>query len=155
MVNMDYPEQELKLKVEEIIRDSGMHLIDLVVFSSASKVIVRCLIDYPQGGVTIDDCAGINQKIFSFLETTGLVGDDFVVEVNSPGLDRPLKLWRDFLRVKSRKVSLWLSKPFEGRSYIEAEVVDVNEDKLSLKVNDRFLKLPFSFIKIGKEKVEL
>lgn len=152
---MNYPHQELKLKVEEIVRVSGMHLIDFRVFSSANKVVVRCLIDYPQGGVTIDDCAAINQKIFSFLETSGLVGDDFVVEVNSPGLDRPLKSWRDFLRAKSHQVSLWLNQPFEGKSYIEAEVVEVNEDKLLLKVNDRLLELPITAIKIGKEKIEL
>ena len=111
------------------------------------------LVDYPQGGVTMEDCAFVNRKIFSFLETTNMLGDDFAVEVNSPGLDRSLKTRSDFLRVKGRYVMLWLIEPFMGKAYIEGELLDIHNDFLVLMCKGNRLDVPLKSIKTGKERI--
>jgi ribosome maturation factor RimP len=148
-------QEQIKLKVEEIVRNEGVELLEIRIFFSGGKYIVRCIVDYLGGGVTIDNCAFLNSKIFSFLEESNLLGENFVVEVNSPGLDRPLKTHKDFLRVRGRRVSLWFNEPVEGRDFLEAEVIDANEKQLILKNRENNYQIDFSKIKIGKEKVGL
>jgi len=146
--------EKIKSKVEEIVKSQGCELIDFKIFSSRRRNTLRCIADYPQGGITIGDCTKINKSIFAYLDESGLLGDDFAVEVNSPGIDRPLKTAKDFLKAKGRTVLLWLDEPVEGKAYFEGEVIDTNEDCLSLSVKEKVLKISFSKIKSGKEKIK-
>lgn len=147
--------EELRSKVEDIARDQGAEVLDFKFFSYAGKQTLRCLVDYPQGGITIDVCTKINKKIFSYLEESGILGDDCVIEINSPGLDRPLKEPRDFTRVRGRIVSLWLKEPVDDKNYIEGQVIDIDKDILYLKYKGNDLKIAFNNIKLGKEKIEI
>lgn len=146
-------EEKLKIKVEEILKPAGINLVEFKIFLSARTVTVRCLIDYPQGGVTVEVCSRANKDIVSFLDSSKLLGEDYVVEVNSPGLDRRLTAHKDFLRVQGRVVSLWFKQPFEGREYLEGELVDLNQAALFLKSKGDIFKINFSQIRVGKEKL--
>ena len=147
--------ETIALKLTEILKEEGVELIDYKLFFSRRRYILRCLLDYPGGGITIGVCAKINKKLCSFLKETNLLGEEFMVEVNSPGLDRPLKTKKDFLKVKGKTISLWLRQPYEEPSYIEGEVVGVGEHKLILKAKDKVYNLNLEQIKLGKEKIKL
>lgn len=148
-------EQEIKAKVDEIVKNEGVELIEFRIFFSKGKHILRCLIDYPSGGITVGDCAKINKKICFFLKENSLLGEDYIVEVNSPGLNRPLVSEHDFLRVKGKTVSLWLKTFKEEREYLEGEVVEVAKDGFLLKGKDKILKINFAQVRLGKEKVKI
>jgi ribosome maturation factor RimP len=160
--------------VEEIIKREGAELVEFKVFLSGGKSTCRVITDYPEGGITISDCARINTMIFSFLKESQLLGEDFTVEVNSPGLKRSLKTYKDFLRVKGKNICLWLQEPYKGKEYLEGRVVDVKEEKLvfeyqysrevkvknskhlSRKLLDRekeIYELNLDKIRLGKEKL--
>ena len=146
---------ELRSKIEDIAGDQRAQVLDFKLFSYAGKQTLRCLVDYPQGGITVDVCTKINKKIFSYLEESGILGDDYVVEINSPGLDRPLKEPKDFTRVRGRVVSLWLKEPVDDKDYIEGQVIDADKDILHLEYKGNDLGIAFSNIKLGKEKIEI
>jgi ribosome maturation factor RimP len=148
-------QEKIRNHIGKILEKKGICLIEFKIFPAGKKSICRCLIDYPEGGITIDECANINNEIFSFLEETSLLGEDFVVEVNSPGMDRPLKTKADFLRVKGRNVGLWLSESIEGKSYIEGKVIEMNQEKLIFNYKDKDLEIDLTKIKLGKEKIEI
>ena len=101
------------------------------------------------------DCTKVNKKVFSYLEDSNSLGDDFTVEINSPGLDWPLKRYQDFLRVRGKIVSLWLNEPICDKEYLEGEVKEVRKCSLSLLHKDKILEIDFSKIKTGKEKIEI
>ena len=148
-------EEKIKGAIADILREQGVEFVEFKIFSSGLKHTVRCLVDYPAGGITLNTCAMINTRIFSFLDSTQLLGDDFTVEVNSPGLDRKLVSYRDFLRVKGKNVGVWLLEPLEGKTYVEGEVTDVNEQHLFLKGRENIFKIDLVKIRSGKEKVEV
>lgn len=152
MINND---TQIRLKVENIIKNQGAELIDFRIFFSGGKHILRCIVDYSEGGVSLDVCSKINKKICAYLDEDSVLGDNCVVEINSPGLDRPLRKSSDFLRVKGRVVSLWLNEPVCGKAYLEAQVLDANNSELSLKYKDEVVKVSFSKIKLGKEKIKI
>ncbi|MBU1112377.1 MAG: hypothetical protein KKH93_00690 [Candidatus Omnitrophica bacterium] len=146
-------ENQIKQIIELSVKECGAQLVDLKISSAGSKFI-RGLVDYPQGGITLGVCSRINKRIVNDLTTSGFNVEDYTVEINSPGLDRLLKGYQDFLRVKGRKVLLWLNEPLEGRTHLEAELTDLNPEKLVLLFKDETLEIPFSNIKTGKEKIQ-
>lgn len=145
--------EKIQIAIEDILKNKGIELVEFKLFLSSGRDIVRCIIDYPQGGIVLDECALVNKEIVSFLETNGILGENFIVEVNSPGLDRKLKSYKDFLRVKGREVCLWFNSPFEGKQYFDGELVELNEDEVFLKNKGNIFKISFSLIKIGRVKL--
>jgi len=89
---------ELENRLDEIrslIAGFGAELVDISLRKSAPKSVVTLLVDKP-GGVTIEDCVSINNGLSAFFDE--LIEGPYYLEVNSPGLDRPLKTARDFAR---------------------------------------------------------
>ena len=93
----------------------GFELADLRRTGTLERPILQVRVDRPDSrpgqGVTADDCAGISRSLERFLETRALVGPRYVLEVSSPGLERPLRWiehWRRFAgqRVRVRAEAL-------------------------------------------------
>jgi ribosome maturation factor RimP len=138
---------------EDIARSLGAELIECKLILLGSRHVVRCLVDYACGGITIDTCSKINKKIISYIEDEGLFSSGFTVEVNSPGLDRPLRSANDFLRAKGKVISLWLNREAEGKTSIEVKVIGVDGNDLITEYEEGELKINLDDIKIGKEKI--
>ncbi|UCD14836.1 MAG: hypothetical protein JSV34_03690 [Candidatus Omnitrophota bacterium] len=151
---IDKEQDKIKVKVEQILKEKGIDLVEFSLFFSRGSCTVRCLIDYPAGGITLDECAAVNKEIFSFLGEGNLLGENYVVEVNSPGLERKLKTYKDFLRVKGKIISLWFKSPFEGKQYLEGQLADVDESQLCIKNKSGVFKINFNQIRVGKEKIK-
>ena len=145
--------EDLSRALEGIIVGRGFELVSFRTFVVNGKQTLRCIVDRPEGGITVDECAKINKKVFFNLSENGYLGDNFAVEINSPGLDRPLKSMQDFLKVKGRQVCLWLKNPVEGKTFIEVEVAGVSEDCLIAVYKEKVLHINFEIVNTGKEKI--
>jgi len=109
------------------------------------------LVDYPEGGITLDRCGKLNRIILAEIEER-FPGLDYLVEVNSPGLDRNLKTEKDFKKVKGRDILLWLNEPIAGKQFLEAKVVGIKSGKLILDYKGESISVGFDKIKTGKQK---
>lgn len=90
---------------------------------------IKLFLDGDQG-ITIEKCISINRALYKQLEESGLFpNDDFSLEVSSPGLDEPLKLYRQYLKNKGRLVEILLK---DGRK-IEGKLLEVNESDLVIE----------------------
>lgn len=145
----------IRRKIEEISKQQGAEVLDCKFFSHRGKNTLRCVIDYPQGGITLDACGQINKRVFSYLDKSKALGEDYIVEINSPGLDRPLREPKDFLRVKNRNILLWLREPVEKKDFLEGKVLNSDENILRLNYKGKDLNISFNKIKLGKEKIEI
>ncbi|MCK9615506.1 MAG: hypothetical protein M0R48_08385 [Candidatus Omnitrophica bacterium] len=145
----------LEEKIKEIVAEEGVEIVDFRLSSYGNQYSLRCLVDYSAGGISIDRCAVLNRKIFNFLEESKMLGEDFVLEVNSPGLDHPLKNYKDFLRMKGSIAGIWLSIPIDTKAYIEGEIIDANPRHVALKVKDKIYTVELEKIKIGKARLDL
>jgi len=152
MVDRD---RQIQLKVQDIVKAAGVELLEFKIHSSRGKNTLRCTVDLLQGGITLDSCTVVNKRIVAYLEESGSLGSDYAVEVNSPGLDRKLHTFKDFLKVKGRNISFWLSEPVGGKEYLEGQVLAIDDDELSVGCKEKIVKINFSKIKVGKEKIEI
>jgi len=147
--------QELEQKISDIVKKEGVELIEFNLSILRQNKILRCVIDYPQGGITIDSCSRINKIVRKYLEAEKNFGNDFSLEINSPGLDRKLRTPLDFKRVSNRMVSLWLTEPILEKEYLEVEVLGVDSNKLRVKHKGEVIDIDFCKIKVGKEKITI
>lgn len=100
--------------VEPVLEDMGMELVDAELLHSHGRWVLRLTID-KEGGVTIDDCAGVSRELGDLIDVKDLIPHSYVLEVSSPGLDRVLKREKDLLRAVGKKIKVKTRAPVEGR----------------------------------------
>ena len=123
--------------VEPVVEAAGAELVDLEVAGSRGRPVVRAYVD-TESGVTLDECAHISRRLEDALESSGVVPERYVMEVSSPGLERPLTKVRHFERYLGREVEVRLYRKREGRKRIvgDLEAVERHEDGWSIVVAD-------------------
>jgi ribosome maturation factor RimP len=95
--------------IRDHVETLGFELVDLRRTGTLQRPILQVRVDRPDSrpgqGVTADDCAGISRSLERFLESRAMVGPRYVLEVSSPGLERPLRWpehWRRFVGRRAR-----------------------------------------------------
>ena len=140
--------EQIKREVEELaealLLGEGMELVDLDYRGQGSRWLLRLFID-KEGGVTIDDCANISRQLGDLLDVKDIIPQAYVLEVSSPGLNRPLRKKEDFSRFAGQQVQIRLNSPLAGRKKIagrlvgvenEAVIVEASEGRYSVSLKD-------------------
>jgi ribosome maturation factor RimP len=116
--------------IRDHIAGLGFELVDLRHAGTLERPILQVRVDRPDSrpgqGVTADDCAGISRSLERFLESSAMVGPRYVLEVSSPGIERPLRWpehWRRFVGHRARV----RSRALGGRRQVE--IVAVPDDE--------------------------
>lgn len=99
---------------EPIIESLDMELVEVEFVKEGKDWVLRIYI-YKKGGVSIDDCVAVNDQISSVLDEQDPIKTPYLLEVSSPGLDRPLKNDRDFERYAGETVDVALYAPDENK----------------------------------------
>src|SRR3989338_4821877 len=134
---------EIKSRIEAV----GAELIDISLRRSGCRGVLTVLVD-KTGGVTLDECAQINKSLGFFLDETGFSDRPYSLEVNSPGLDRPLKTEKDFQRVLGQRIRLVALDEFK-KSYVHiGQALSAQDGVLELKTDkdEKILRLPLATI---------
>ncbi len=126
---IDPVERFIETQVEEL----GFELVEFERAGSKARPVYRLRIDRPDSvpgmGVSLDDCQRVSRSLESGLEESGVVPDQYVLEVSSPGVERPLTRPRDFRRFRGREVAVHGRVALRGsEKRIEGELVGMNED---------------------------
>lgn len=98
---------------EPVITDMGIDLIDVEYVKEGSKWVLRLYID-KKGGIGLDDCENVSRTVEPLIDEADPIKNEYVFEVSSPGLDRPLKTDRDFERYEGEDVEISLYAPVNG-----------------------------------------
>lgn len=136
--------------VEPVVVANGYDLEGLSVTTAGRRRLVRVVIDR-DGGVTLDDAAAISRDISAALDEADPMGATaYVLEVTSPGVDRPLTLPRHWRRNLGRLVRVTLpDEAFDGR------VVACTEDAVTLETEGTTREVALSTIDKAIVQVEL
>lgn len=116
----------------EIIKNfPELELVD-VEFVKERDWFLRVYID-KAGGVDLDDCQAFSEKLGSALDKADVIGDQYILEVSSPGLDRVLKKPRDFVREKGKSVEVKFYAPVEGKKSIVGVLEGADDQSVKLE----------------------
>lgn len=128
-------EELITALVLPIIEGTDLDLVD-IEYVREKEWYLRVYIDKP-GGIEIDDCQYVSEKLTKLLDEKDPIKDKYYLEVSSPGIDRPLKKDKDFVRTYSKKVDLLFFTPWNGAKTIEAVLVAHDNDNITLLLNDK------------------
>lgn len=119
--------------IEELVlpitNEHNIELVDVEYVKEAGEYYLRIFID-KDGGVSLNDCEVVTRAINPILDEKDPIKENYFLEVSSPGLDRPLKKEKDFVRYAGRDVEVKLYKPINGLKHFEAELVELVDNKV-------------------------
>lgn len=145
--------ETIRQVAEPICAADSVEIVELSTHRQGGQLVVRFLIDKP-GGVTVRDCAQLNQHIGQALDEAGTLTERYTLEVSSPGLDRPLTSKRDFERALGERVDLQLREPIEGARQIRGTVLAVQPEALVVTTSAGNITIPLEHIQHAKKALQ-
>lgn len=113
MTKREEYEQKTEKLLQPIMEARGFELVDVEYVKEAGSWYLRAYIDKP-GGITVDDCEIVNRELGDQLDRDDFIEDSYILEVSSPGLGRPLKKEKDFLRNQGGEVEIRTYRMIDG-----------------------------------------
>ena len=121
-------ESTIEELVQPIIDSNNFELVDVEYVKEAGEYYLRIFVD-KEGGISLNECEVVSRALSEILDIKDPIKDNYYLEVSSPGLDRPLKKDKDFVRYQGRDVEIKLYKPLNGSKQFEGELLGLTEDK--------------------------
>lgn len=131
--------------IEPAVTALGLELWGLEFHSAGRQSTLRIFIDGPDG-VTVDDCARVSHQVSGILDVEDPIQEQYMLEVSSPGMERPLFTLEHFKAYAGHQVQLRLRVPFEGRRKFKGLLNGVEGDEVLLVVDDEEYLLPVDYI---------
>ena len=126
----DYEERTEEL-VLPIVEENKFELVDVEYVKEAGEYYLRVYIDKP-GGINIDDCETVSRRLSDLLDREDFIKEAYILEVSSPGLDRPLKKDKDFERNLGKEVELKTYKPIDKRKEFTGTLKSYDADTVTI-----------------------
>ena len=121
--------------VRPIVEGHGFSLWDVWFAKEGAKWYLRIFIDKPHG-VSIDDCEAVSRALEAKLDEKDPIEQAYVLEVSSPGIDRPLKKDADFIRFQGEIIDVKLYKAVDGQKQFQGKLLGLNDGVISLEEED-------------------
>lgn len=128
-----------------------VELVDLVIQNQGHKKVLQFFVD-KVGGVTLDDCGELTDKIDAILEMEHLIDGAYILEVSSPGVQRVLKKPEHFKRFVNERVKVILKLPLEGRGSFTGIIA--RADDQSFVLDDGTNQFTFQYDNIKKAHLD-
>ena len=130
----DY-EAKTEQLIAPIIAANHVELFDVDYIKEGQDWYLRVYID-KEGGVTIDDCQAVSRAFNEVLDKENYIADQYIFEVSSPGLTRPLKKEKDYEKSIGRLLDIKLYKPVEGKKEYAGILKEYNKDIIIIESDD-------------------
>lgn len=137
--------QALAQRFSAVLADLGLECMGVEFMPSQGQGTLRVYLDIPQddaaGGerreVGIEDCEAASRELSALLDVEDPIPGHYVLEVSSPGIDRPLFTAAQFARVLGQEVKVLLRVPLDGRRRLRGKLVAVEGERISLEVDGK------------------
>lgn len=153
---MNIMEQRIENILSQPVEQMGYALIR-VRFNGGNRgdAVLQVMAEPEQGGsLSLGDCQKLHDTINRLLDVEDPIKDAYRLEISSPGIDRPLTRFKDFVRYTTHTVKLEVSAPIEGRKRFKGEILACDEasERITLKQEGVAtpVELPFSAIESAR-----
>ena len=128
-------EQKTEALVMPIIEANNFELVDVEYVKEAGNWYLRVYVD-KEGGIAVDDCEVVSRALSDKLDVDDFIEDSYILEVSSPGLGRPLKKEKDFIRSIGKEVDIHLYKSIEKQKEFTGVLKSYSKDDIVLQIED-------------------
>jgi ribosome maturation factor RimP len=152
---MDRDEIKAKLRAlgQKVLESDGMELIQVDLDRQRGSWLLRLTIDKPTG-ISLLDCQRVSEQFGAELDVEDWMAGPYVLEVSSPGLDRPLRTEADFRRFIGRLVAISTDEPVAGQRHFVGHLTAYQEGVATL-VDARGAEHTIPRQRISKARLEV
>lgn len=133
-------EQTTEELITPIVNEKGFELIDVEYVKEGATWYLRAYID-KEGGIAIEDCASVSRAFSEILDEKDYISDAFIFEVSSPGLGRPLKKEKDFVRNTGSEVEIRTYRAINKQKEFIGVLKSFDKDTVTIEIEG--LDTPF------------
>jgi ribosome maturation factor RimP len=145
--------EQLRSLISDYLKDMNLDLVDFNFRYEGRDLVLRILVDKPDGGISIVECARLNINLSRILDEENIIQDRYILEVSSPGLDRPLKTKSDFLRRIDKEAHFFFKEPITGKFELDGIIKKVEGDSVFIQIETQILEVPLSKITKAKQLI--
>ncbi|WP_418790187.1 ribosome maturation factor RimP [Phosphitispora sp. TUW77] len=134
--------EDIVLQLSVPVTDSlGLELVDVEYVKEGANWFLRIYID-KQEGITHDDCQAVSASLGELLDKKDPIHQSYVLEVSSPGIERPLKRPADFVRFRGHMVRATTFAPVDGQKEFIGVLEGLVDGNVLISVENRQVALP-------------
>jgi ribosome maturation factor RimP len=121
--------------VTPVIEGLGFELVRVRLMGGRTRVL-QIMADRPDGGIGVDECGEISTAVSATLDVEDLIEENYVLEVSSPGIDRPLTRLKDFEAWKGWEARIETSELIDGRRRFKGDLAGVEADEVLITIEE-------------------
>ncbi len=138
--------------VGPILLDERTELVDVEYRRESKGYVLRLTLD-KEGGVTLDDCTRISREVGRTLDVEDFIQSPYTLEVSSPGLNRPLKTEKDFVRYCGRLIKVKTIDSIQNRRQFKGRLMGISENRIEIESEGGIFEIPLS--NLAKANLEI
>lgn len=125
-----------------VVATFGLEIFDVQFRREAGGYVLRVQVDRPgpsataEESVSVEDCAQVSRDLSAMLDVEDVVPVGFVLEVSSPGLDRPLRGEDDYRRFTGRRAKIVVREQIDGQSFFKGRLQGVDAGRVIVLADD-------------------
>jgi ribosome maturation factor RimP len=147
------PEQRVLDIISPALLDRGYDVVR-VQLQGGGKKILQIMIERTDGAnIKVDDCTLVSRDVSILLDLDDPIHEPYILEVSSPGLDRPLIQKKDFERFAGSYIKIELKTPHEGSRRFKGLLVGIQGDLVKIELETKKEVAEFAFSDIQKAKL--
>jgi ribosome maturation factor RimP len=136
--------------ISPAVEAAGYRLVRLRLMGGTRRTL-QIMAERADGQMTVEDCARLSRELSKFLESEHAIEEDYVLEVSSPGIDRPLTRLIDFARWAGHEAKIELMAPdSSGRKRFKGLLLGLDGSSVVIEVEGARLGFPYGSIAEAK-----
>ena len=144
-------------RVKEIAKDyiaqHDIEVVDITFRRESQGLVLRILADKPQG-IRVSECEEFNKFLSEALDKEDVIQDRYILEISSPGLDKPIKTDRDFERAMGKGLEITTYEMIDGRKTHEGFFLGMDKDNIIIESDGVSTVIPKERIALARLKIE-
>ncbi len=142
-------EKKIEKIVAPIASALGFELVQVRLLASGRRTL-QIMAERPDGTMTIEDCARLSREISALMDVEDPITGEYLLEVSSPGIDRPLTRQKDFERFKGFDAKLETLEPIDERRRFKGLLLGVKENRVEIDIDGTIVSIPFDAVSKAK-----
>ena len=150
--------KDVEAKTEELamplIDEKQFEFVDCEFVKEGTTYYLRVFVDKP-GGITIDDLESVSRPLSDMLDEKDFIDEQYILEVSSPGLGRPMKKDRDFDRNMEKVVEIHLYQGIDGEKELVGLLKSYDKETITIEIEEgNEIKIDRANISLAREYIE-
>jgi ribosome maturation factor RimP len=121
--------------ITPVIEGLGFELVRVRLMGGRTRVL-QIMADRPDGGIGVEECGSISTAVSAVLDVEDPIEENYVLEVSSPGIDRPLTRLKDFEAWKGWEARVETTELIDGRRRFKGDLAGVEGEEVLITIED-------------------